>query len=113
MELYLALLLFLAFLGIFLLLQLQSRKSCPALCHVVCLSGPTARVEQQIHCCLKKQKKHIFCGTLLFVDRGLDPESIMAAQILLARETEAFLCAPEQVLEYINWEIEGIGAGTD
>ena len=81
--------------------------------HIVFLQGDTAAVEQQIKFCLRKQKNRELSGKLLFIDRDLVPESIMTAELLLARETEAILCGPEQATEYIIWEIEHFGAGTD
>ena len=100
--------------GIFLIgliLWVLHRPENACLCHVVCLDDTA--VEQKIKACLRRQRSHELSGKLLLIDMGLSPESVMAAELLLARETEAILCAPEQALEYIKWEIDRFGAGTD
>lgn len=114
MLLYFVLFFLAALVGLILWQQLlQRRCGSAALFHVVCLQGDTAAVEQQIRLCLKRQRNHTYDGILLFVDRDLSPESVLAAQILLSRETEAILCSAEQAKEYISWEIDQFGARTD
>lgn len=94
-----------------LILWVLHRPDNACLCHVICLDD--AATEQQIKTCLRRQRSRKLSGKLLFVDVGLSPESVMTAQLLLARETEAILCAPDQALEYVKWEIDHFGAGTD
>ena len=112
MLLYVILAVFIAILILFGIFLNKNACAMP-LCHIICLSGNAAAVEQQVKACLRSRENRGLTGKLLFVDKGLEPEGIMAAQFLLARETEAILCAPEQVSEYINWEIDGFGSGTD
>lgn len=92
---------------------LRSVRTVSASCHVICLQGGSAQTEQQIKACLRRQRDRLMPGKLIFVDQGLDPEGQMTAQLLLINEPEALLCAPGQAVEYVIWEIENFGAGTD
>lgn len=92
---------------------LRSLHPVRSICHVVCLSGDAAHTEQQIRSSLRRQRDGLFNGKLIFVDVGLDPEAQIAAQVLLNREKAALLCAAKQVTEYVAWEIENFGTGTD
>lgn len=92
---------------------LRSLHPVRPVCHVISLSGDAAETEQQIRSALRNQKDAVFSGKLIFVDTGLSPEAQIAAQVLLVREKAALLCSPKQVTEYVTWEIEKFGTGTD
>ena len=50
---------------------------------------------------------------LLFVDDGLDAKAQIAVAMLLRGQSEAYLCAKSQIGDFLQWERENFGAGTD
>lgn len=105
----------LAALAVLMLLMafLRSVRTLPSLCHLVYLQGDAADTEQLIRASFRRQRDGIYTGKLIFIDGGLEPEAQVTAQLLLTAEDAAVLCAPSQASEYVMWEIENFGTGTD
>lgn len=71
---------------------------------VVCLRGNAAQVEQTVRACLRLRQRRPEFETLLFIDRGIDPEGQRVARLALRNETNAALCSAQQIPEFISWE---------
>ena len=82
-------------------------------CHIFYLSGEDGLIEQQLRTCLRMQERGKLRGRLIFVDCGLSPDAQMTVQLFLQGENRGVLCAPSQITDYLEWEKEVIGAGTD
>lgn len=80
--------------------------------HIVNLRGRTAEVQQRMRTCLWLRERGMR-GRLLFVDRGMEPEAQIAAQMILHEHSDAALCHPAQICEYIETENEKLGTGAD
>ena len=75
--------------------------------HIVPLKGTPAWVEQRVRTCLRCLR-----GRIVFVDLGMELEARVCVQLLLEKREGVFLCAPEQLTDYLEWETT-LGAGTD
>lgn len=82
-------------------------------CHIVYLQGAAAPVEQHIRTCLWLRERRGMRGTFYFVDHGLEPEALVAAQLLLQGRQGAVLCSGAQLLDHLEEENREIGAGAD
>lgn len=80
--------------------------------HIISLCGRSAEVQQRIRSCLWLRERGMR-GRLLFVDRGMEPEAQIAAQMILREHPDAAVCHPSQIPEYIETENEELGTGTD
>lgn len=80
---------------------------------IVRLEGNSSQVQQIIRACFRLREYRGYGEILIFTDGGIDAEAQLAAELMLRKHPEAVLCAPEQVVDYIRWEKETVGAGTD
>lgn len=81
--------------------------------HIYRLRGDVSAVEQLVKACLRLREHRGMRGSLLFVDDGLDAEAQIAVAMLLRGQSEAYLCAKSQIGDFLQWERENFGAGTD
>lgn len=81
--------------------------------YVVRLSGDAGQVQQTARACLRLRERRGLRCRLVFVDSGIDNESLSALQLLMQGQNGVTLCAPAQLLENIQWENEEIGIGAD
>lgn len=81
--------------------------------YVVLLKGDAALVQQTMRAALRQREWQGLRATLIFVDDGIDCEGQFAAELLLRRREDAFLCSRSQLPEMIRTENEDIGAGAD
>ncbi len=75
--------------------------------HIVPLRGGAASVEQRVRACLRGLR-----GRIVFVDKGMEPEAQLCVQLLLEKREGVFLCASEQLTDYLEWETT-LGARAD
>lgn len=81
--------------------------------HVFRLRGNASAAQQLVKACLRLRQHRGMRGILLFVDDGLDAEAQIAVSLLLRGQTGAHLCAKSQIGDFLQWERENVGAGTD
>lgn len=81
--------------------------------HIYRLRGDASAVQQLVKACLRVREHRGMRGSLLFVDDGLDAEAQIAVAMLLRGQTGAYLCAKSQIGDFLQWERENVGAGTD
>lgn len=80
---------------------------------VVRLEGNSSQVQQIIRACLRLREHRGYGELLIFTDGGIDTEAQLAAELMLRKHPEAVLCSQRQAADYIRWEKETVGAGTD
>ena len=81
--------------------------------HIYRLRGDASAAQQLVKSCLRVREHRGMRGSLLFVDDGLDAEAQIAVGMLLRGQTGAHLCAKSQIVDFLQWERENFGAGTD